>query len=391
MRLNLTIPKIFKLTSALYGELIVGHLALGDLYILEKELNNDKIDKHKFLHYFGSLVICRQNQASGKEDVVDKKLRLSQEEVEALPPEEFELFCQKYIKHYESQENYDLAPCAEERKTTEEYLYCFIKNEINVFLQKTKKLIQEASAFASSAIFSDNIIKQLSQASTVSKSLSSSLSNWKHYSENPALETTIANFDKHLKLDPKDFRNPVEDTNTFLESLIEYQKNLSPVIVNTASLLKEMHEIGISVATDLKISSKKSSFYSFITIVIASLSLLATCVFSYMSYQSSKNTEELFMNSIQENTAAIKNLSSSYLDAEEKLQYYISSVDKSIALNKQRVDEIKLDESELNRSLIEVDEQNSIYLKAIAETLDQIKKEQKSMINLLKPQKASNK
>lgn len=338
----------FKIETKSLGILLVHNLTMSALSALGREFANFlDADSNEFARALAKQI--SQKDTNGLGEYTDE--RISEEESRQISDDELEEFSRSFLEKnahlrhdpskkkprrkkngkseevttisYENKENTELTPGESYR----DLLKRLIHEDRLHQEEQTKKLFE---SLMPKNLFSSSVLGLIEENRKLSDRLGSSVA---HY--------------EHIKL-PEIPENPVYETNRQLASIADE-------FSQTALLVKNMNDLGLTMALEMASASKTSKRHNTLMIVIALATLVFTAVISYLSYTSSNESsiaiEELLKKSNEYQSLSLEHQEQQSGELLERFREHENSLSKIKGQHERLTEEVILLKKELSGML----------------------------------------
>lgn len=162
----------------------------------------------------------------------------------------------------------------------------------NALTEQYKKLIEPLSTRLGKGIFSDSALESMRRNLSMSDQLQDTIKAFK--------KSTIDHELKRSSVEPNLLQarplsipdNPLIETNRRLGAVLDQMQEMRPLVAQSAELIGNMNDTALKMQVSFMTNARSTQRYAVIAIVIAALGLVASSIFSWLSYSDGKQHYE---------------------------------------------------------------------------------------------------
>lgn len=178
-------------------------------------------------------------------------------------------------------------------------------------VEEYKKLVEPLSTRLGKGIFNDSALESMRRNLSMSDQLQDTIKAFKqgtldHEIARASIEPELLQI-RQLRIPD----NPIIETNRRLAAVLDQMQEMRPLVAQSAELIGNMNDTALKMQASFMANARSTQWYAMTAIVIAALGLVASSIFSWLSYtdgnqQSEKSAAQtkLFQTGIQNLIAA---------------------------------------------------------------------------------------
>ncbi|WP_018076608.1 hypothetical protein [Thiobacillus denitrificans] len=159
-------------------------------------------------------------------------------------------------------------------------------------LEEYKKLVEPLSTRFSKGIFNDSALESMRRNLSMSDQLQDTIKAFKQSTLDHDIARASIEPDL-LQIRPLSIPdNPLIETNRRLGAVLDQMQEMRPLVAQSAELIRNMNDTALKMQASFMINARSAQRYALVAIVIATLGLVASSIFSWLSYIDGKQQSE---------------------------------------------------------------------------------------------------
>ena len=318
----------FEFETRSIGTIRCSSLTIGMLSSLERELKNDRIDSLVFTRKMLREIGRHTEIGEGKGEA--NSLSLTELNIGSITDEELETFASEFLAHNDwlhttlEARKHSVSKIRDgekvivrqptqfhsgkiETESNSEYLVRILRRHVDEHTLSIRRIVKPFFGSPFTNTFSNTTKSLLKNHISLSDQLRRTLRSFEP-------DLTLLNPSGSLEAELTDVRvpdiieSPVAETNRRLGDVLDYARELRPIILQSAELFRNMSDTALQMHADFNQSARRSLFVSCFVACIATISLVVTAVYSWSSYRQSSIQEAQYQRIFSEQQSQIHTL-----------------------------------------------------------------------------------